>query len=107
MWIAFTGTVGRILQSPAHHQIHHSDDPRHFDKNLGYSLAVSDWAFGTLAIPSRTREAITFGLSEESSRFRSTIGSCLWPAARSGALVARLFSRSGAQVAAPVAPPQR
>ena len=30
MWIAFTGPVGRILQSPAHHQIHHSDQPRAF-----------------------------------------------------------------------------
>jgi len=27
MWIPFTGVAGRILQSPAHHQLHHSDDP--------------------------------------------------------------------------------
>ena len=107
MWIAFTGTVGRILQSPAHHQIHHSDDPRHFDKNLGYSLALWDWAFGTLAIPSRMREPITFGVGEESSRFHSTIGSCLWPAARSGAHLARHFRRPSAPTATPVAPPPR
>lgn len=107
MWIAFTGTVGRVLQSPAHHQIHHSDNPRHFDKNLGYSLALWDWAFGTLAIPSKTREAITFGLGAESSRFRSTIGSCLWPAARSGALVAGIFRRSRARAAGLATPPQR
>ena len=30
MWIAFTGVAGRILQSPAHHQIHHSDQSRAF-----------------------------------------------------------------------------
>ena len=51
MWIAFTGIAGRILQSPAHHQLHHSANPAHFDKNLGFALALWDWAFGTLAIP--------------------------------------------------------
>jgi sterol desaturase/sphingolipid hydroxylase (fatty acid hydroxylase superfamily) len=61
MWIAFTGVVGRLLQSPAHQQIHHSADPAHFDKNLGFALALWDWAFGTLAIPSKTREPIVFG----------------------------------------------
>ena len=56
MWIAFTGVAGRILQSPAHHQLHHSANPAHFDKNLGFALALWDWAFGTLAIPAKTRE---------------------------------------------------
>ncbi len=37
MWIPFTGVAGRILQSPAHHQLHHSVDPAHFDKNLGFA----------------------------------------------------------------------
>ena len=32
MWIAFTGFAGRILQSPAHHQLHHSADPAHYDR---------------------------------------------------------------------------
>ena len=53
MWIAFTGVAGRILQSPAHHQLHHSANPAHFDKNLGFALALWDWAFGTLALPPR------------------------------------------------------
>jgi sterol desaturase/sphingolipid hydroxylase (fatty acid hydroxylase superfamily) len=39
MWIAFTGVAGRILQSPAHHQLHHSANPAHFDRNLGFALA--------------------------------------------------------------------
>ena len=68
MWIAFTGLAGRILQSPAHHQIHHSTNPAHFDKNLGFALAVWDWAFGTLAIPARTREPIVFGVGDEGRR---------------------------------------
>jgi sterol desaturase/sphingolipid hydroxylase (fatty acid hydroxylase superfamily) len=107
MWIAFTGPAGRIMQSPAHHQIHHSDNPKHFDKNLGYSLALWDWAFGTLAIPSKTREPIVFGIGEESRRFRSAAGNCVWPIARFGEHVARLFRRLGPHGAAPVAPPPR
>jgi sterol desaturase/sphingolipid hydroxylase (fatty acid hydroxylase superfamily) len=39
MWIAFTGLAGRILQSPAHHQLHHSANPVHYDRNLGFALA--------------------------------------------------------------------
>ena len=60
MWIPFTGLAGRILQSPAHHQIHHSDNPAHWDKNLGFALAVWDWAFGTLYIPERRARADPF-----------------------------------------------
>ena len=82
MWIAFTGIAGRILQSPAHHQLHHSANPAHFDKNLGFALAVWDWAFGTLAIPARTREPIMFGLSGEAAPFRSALGALTTPCAR-------------------------
>jgi sterol desaturase/sphingolipid hydroxylase (fatty acid hydroxylase superfamily) len=53
VWIAATGWLGRIVHSPAHHQIHHSTDPAHFDRNMGYALSVWDWAFGTLHIPER------------------------------------------------------
>jgi sterol desaturase/sphingolipid hydroxylase (fatty acid hydroxylase superfamily) len=53
VWIAATGWLGRLVHSPAHHQIHHSTDPRHFDRNLGYALSIWDWAFGTLCIPAR------------------------------------------------------
>lgn len=53
VWIAATGWLGRLVHSPAHHQIHHSTDPRHFDRNLGYALSLYDWAFGTLFLPQR------------------------------------------------------
>ena len=106
MWIAFTGPAGRILQSPAHHQIHHSDNPKHFDRNLGYSLALWDWAFGTLCVPAKTRELIVFGVGEENARFRSAAGNCVFPFARSGREVARLFRDSGPDGAAPAPPPR-
>ncbi|CAM3952930.1 sterol desaturase family protein [Pseudoalteromonas byunsanensis] len=34
--------------SPAQHQIHHSDNPQHFDANLGSALAVWDRMYGSL-----------------------------------------------------------
>ena len=70
IWIAFTGFAGRLFQSPAHHQIHHSTDPRHFDKNLGFALAVWDWAFGTLYIPSKQREVDAIRRRRSAWRFR-------------------------------------
>lgn len=62
LWIAFTGLAGRIFLSPAHHQIHHSNNPIHFDKNLGSCLAIFDWLFGTLHVPAKDPEPLTFGV---------------------------------------------
>ena len=62
IWIAFRGALGRIFLSPAHHQIHHSTNPVHFNKNLGSCLAVWDWLFGTLHVPAKQRENLTFGI---------------------------------------------
>jgi sterol desaturase/sphingolipid hydroxylase (fatty acid hydroxylase superfamily) len=61
-WIAFTGVWGRLILSPAHHQIHHSTDPAHFNRNLGSFLAIFDWMFGTLYLPSRKRQKLDFGV---------------------------------------------
>jgi sterol desaturase/sphingolipid hydroxylase (fatty acid hydroxylase superfamily) len=93
LWIAFTGVAGRILQSPAHHQLHHSANPAHFDKNLGFSLALWDWAFGTLAIPAGTREPIVFGVGDEGAPFRSTLSALVAPCARLPGHAMRLVQR--------------
>jgi sterol desaturase/sphingolipid hydroxylase (fatty acid hydroxylase superfamily) len=61
LWISFIGLAGRVVISPAHHQIHHSSDPAHFNRNFGSSLAIWDWAFGTLCVPAKRRERLTFG----------------------------------------------
>ena len=65
MWISFQGVFGRIFVSPAHHQVHHSADPKHFNKNFGSCLALWDWMFGTLYIPSKEREPLVFGFPEQ------------------------------------------
>jgi len=61
-WITFPGFWGNMFLSPAHHQIHHSKEPAHLNKNLGSTLAVWDWLFGTLHKPSRHREILEFGV---------------------------------------------
>src|ERR1700684_4604374 len=52
IWIPFTGFWGRMFMSPAHHQLHHSADPAHFNCNMGASLAIWDWLAGSLHMPS-------------------------------------------------------
>jgi sterol desaturase/sphingolipid hydroxylase (fatty acid hydroxylase superfamily) len=60
-WIPMRGWLGRVFMSPAHHQIHHSTDSAHFNRNMGASLAIWDWLFGTLAIPEKEPPKIKFG----------------------------------------------
>ncbi|MDD3021140.1 MAG: sterol desaturase family protein [Alphaproteobacteria bacterium] len=53
-----------VIQTPAHHHIHHSMEPKHFDKNMGFCLAVWDWMFGTLSIPQKGQK-IEFGIEDD------------------------------------------
>ncbi len=82
MWIAFTGPLGRILASPAHHQMHHSSDPAHAGRNLGWSLAVFDWAFGTLRIPAKRCEVARFGVASGPTDHHTIRGTVLMPVVR-------------------------
>lgn len=76
IWIAFTGLWGKLLLSPAHHQIHHSTNPVHFNKNLGNAIGLFDWLFGTLHIPQRKREKLAFGVDPNPAD-RHSISACL------------------------------
>jgi sterol desaturase/sphingolipid hydroxylase (fatty acid hydroxylase superfamily) len=64
-WIPMRGALGRIFMSPAHHQLHHSIDPKHFNRNMGASLAIWDWLFGTLEIPEKESPKLSFGAAAE------------------------------------------
>jgi sterol desaturase/sphingolipid hydroxylase (fatty acid hydroxylase superfamily) len=64
LWVGFGPRWGRWLLGPAHHQIHHSADPAHFNRNLGASLAVFDRLFGTLHLPATAREKLRFGVED-------------------------------------------
>lgn len=79
VWLAFPRRLGRMLMSPAAHQIHHSTDPRHFGCNLGNTLAVFDWAFGTLRLPGPAREPLSFGVAGEGPEAHTIAGSLIAP----------------------------
>jgi sterol desaturase/sphingolipid hydroxylase (fatty acid hydroxylase superfamily) len=72
VWFSFGSAVEHFIISPAQHQIHHSADPQHVNRNFGFELAVWDWMFGTLYIP-RGRETLTFGLGTEENRRLSSV----------------------------------
>ncbi len=59
-----------LLISPFQHQIHHSHEMAHHNRNLGAKLAIWDWMFGTL-IHSQNVDELSFGLGEEDARFSS------------------------------------
>lgn len=81
IWISFGPILGRIIVSPAFHQIHHSTDPKHWDKNYGNILAIWDWMFGTMYLPEK-EEALEFGLSyPDGTRIEQphpTLAKALW-----------------------------
>jgi sterol desaturase/sphingolipid hydroxylase (fatty acid hydroxylase superfamily) len=68
----------KIFISPVQHQIHHSTNPKYFNKNLGAKLAIWDGLFGSLV---RSREfdssTMRFGLGRESRNY-STAWKSLW-----------------------------
>jgi len=93
LWISFTGWLGHLFMSPAHHQIHHSRNPAHFNKNLGSCLAVWDWMFGTLYIPTAEREALEFGVEPDRQHAHTIRGELIAPFGRAALVLKRLFER--------------
>jgi sterol desaturase/sphingolipid hydroxylase (fatty acid hydroxylase superfamily) len=95
IWIATRGVLGRLIQSPAHHQLHHSTNPAHFNTNFGGSLALFDWLFGTLLIPTAVPQRLTFGVEAAGERPHSMEGVVVTPFLRLGAMGrARLRTRA-------------
>jgi len=62
VWLSYGPRVERWLLSPAQHQVHHSDDPRHHDRNFGEVLAVWDRLASSLYVTHPSSERVRFGL---------------------------------------------
>lgn len=93
-WVSFGPGIERWVISPAMHQIHHSDQERHFDKNMGGSLSVWDRMFGTIYIPAE-HEKIHFGIGEETKEFRTLKGLYIRPIVLSVEVLARRLKSLG------------
>jgi sterol desaturase/sphingolipid hydroxylase (fatty acid hydroxylase superfamily) len=100
LWIPFRGLLGRVFMSPAHHQVHHSTDPKHYNKNLGSCLAVWDWMFGTLYVPAKERETLSFGVGPDHAYPHTIRGELIVPFQRAFNVVRGAFRRPDAPVVA-------
>ncbi|MEP3671950.1 MAG: creatininase family protein [Hyphomicrobiales bacterium] len=71
IWLNYPVWLSKILISPAQHQIHHSTDPKQFDRNFGLIFSIWDQLGRSHYIP-RGFEKLTFGLNhDEPNPFKS------------------------------------
>ena len=93
------GPLDKFVLSPHWHQLHHSVDPRHYDKNFGLLLSIWDRMFGTAMVP-KPDEDFRFGLMDRDVRdYQSLWGLYVLPLQKMWRMTAKRFSRR-----APVAP---
>jgi sterol desaturase/sphingolipid hydroxylase (fatty acid hydroxylase superfamily) len=75
IWLHYGWTLSHVFSSPAQHQIHHSQEDRHIDKNFGLVLSLWDWMAGTLYVP-RGKEQFSIGLQSQEDEEYQTVSKC-------------------------------
>ena len=70
---SYASILENILISPFQHQIHHSNNPEHYDKNMGSKFAIWDWLFGTLVKSKDVTKKLRFGLGEEDINYTTLL----------------------------------
>ncbi len=81
-----------LFISPVQHQIHHSKDPKHWNKNMGSRLAIWDWIFGTLYL-SKDVNNLSFGLGKEDSKYISFLQNMVNPFINNYERIKRFLSK--------------
>ena len=56
------GPLGRFLQTPSHHRVHHAKNARYIDRNYNSITLFWDWALGTLE-PLSDEEPVSYGIT--------------------------------------------
>jgi sterol desaturase/sphingolipid hydroxylase (fatty acid hydroxylase superfamily) len=82
------GPLRSVFISPRMHHLHHSADPKHFDRNFGFLLSFWDRCAGTLYLP-QPGETFQLGLPPEAGRFDSAWNLYLQPFLASYRLLVR------------------
>lgn len=75
------GPLERYFISPRMHHLHHSVKLEHWDKNMGFALAIWDRMFGTYCKP-KTGEAYVYGIgrgAEVDLEYQSVYGAYIHP----------------------------
>jgi sterol desaturase/sphingolipid hydroxylase (fatty acid hydroxylase superfamily) len=97
VWISFGPRVERWLSSPAQHQIHHSLDERHWNRNFATVFSMFDRLGGSLVTTTVTPEPLRFGVPDE--RELRSVRACYWvPFRRAAGLVRSSAGRRRADV---------
>jgi len=65
------GPLGRVIMGPQYHRIHHSIEPRHWNRNFGSFFPAWDYLFGTAWHPQHDEFPAT-GISEQDGEPRSS-----------------------------------
>ncbi|MBD8066760.1 sterol desaturase family protein [Devosia sp. PTR5] len=87
------GPLDNVILSPHWHQLHHSVDPRHYDKNFGLLFSFWDRMFGTACVP-KPDEEFRFGLMDKDhSDYQSLFGLWVLPLKKMGLILIRPLRR--------------
>ncbi len=87
IWLSFGQRGSQWFISPAMHQVHHSSDEAHIDKNLGFFLSIWDKLFGSLYVP-KSKEELRLGLSDGTTKeYHSVVGLYYLPFKKWGRLL--------------------
>ncbi len=87
------GALDKYILSPHWHQLHHSKNPRHYDKNFGLLFSFWDRLFGTACVP-EPDETFQFGLMDRDARqYQSLFGLYILPLKKMGEHIARWTRR--------------
>ena len=73
IWVMYPKPFSAIFSSPALHLIHHSNNPKHFNKNYARIFVFWDRLAGTLYLPA-SREPVEFGLGGGEERDYQSLG---------------------------------
>lgn len=95
VWLHYPGWLSRLVLSPAQHQIHHSRDVAHLDKNFGLVFSFWDRMAGTLYVPVE-RETLELGLGGgEDAEYQTVAALYLLPFHKAARRILRPFARTG------------
>ncbi len=87
------GALNHVVLCPHWHQLHHSTDPRHYDKNFGLLFSFWDRLFGTLCVP-KPDEDFKFGIMDrDAAAYQSLSGLYILPLKKMGRHILRFARR--------------
>jgi sterol desaturase/sphingolipid hydroxylase (fatty acid hydroxylase superfamily) len=85
--------LNQVFLCPHYHQLHHSVDPRHYDRNFGLLFPFWDRMFGTLAVPA-PGQRFSFGLADsEAAEYQSLLRLHVLPILKIHAMVSAWLRR--------------